>query len=210
MERYEKYKDSGVEWIGNVPENWEAWKLSHAFNKIGSGTTPEAGADRYYENGTIYWLNTGDLNDGILKECSKKVTSDALKDYSALKLFSKGSLAIAMYGATIGKTAYLEFETTTNQACCVFCEGDIIDNKFLQFWFKANQEQIVTLAIGGGQPNISQSIIKDIRLFCPSLDDQKIIANYLDKKTSELDTLITKKEKLIELLKEERTAIRHH
>jgi len=112
-----------------------------------------------------------------------------------------------MYGATIGKTSYLEFETTTNQACCVFCEGDIIDNKFLQFWFKANQEQIITLAIGGGQPNISQSIIKHIRLFCPSLDEQKLIVKNLDKKTSELDTLITKKEKLIELLKEERTAI---
>jgi type I restriction enzyme S subunit len=207
MKQYETYKDSGVEWQGKVPDYWESWKIGHAFKKVGSGTTPQSGNPIYHENGTINWLNTGDLNDGVLFSCAKKVTPKALEDISSLKLFPKGSLVIAMYGATIGKTALLQFETTTNQACCVFNESDIIDIHFLQYWFKGNKEHIINLAIGGGQPNISQDILKGIRLYCPSKEEQAQIANYLNHKTVQLDTLIAKKEQLINLLQEERTAM---
>ncbi|GGF79013.1 restriction endonuclease subunit S [Wenyingzhuangia marina] len=207
MKKYKTYKDSGIEWIGEIPEDWESWKISHAFKKIGSGTTPQSGNPLYYENGTINWLNTGDLNDSVLYSCAKKVTPKAIEDNSSLKLFPKGSLVIAMYGATIGKTALLQFETTTNQACCVFNESDIIDIEFLQYWFKGNKEHIINLAIGGGQPNISQDILKGIRLYCPSKEEQTQIANYLNQKTEQLDRLIAKKEQLINLLQEERIAM---
>lgn len=207
MKKYDSYKDSGIEWIGEIPSHWESWKISHAFNRIGSGTTPESGNPIYHENGTVNWLNTGDLNDGFLDSCSKQITQKALEDYSSLKLFPAGSLVIAMYGATIGKTAILNFETTTNQACCVFCESEIINLRFLQYWFIGNKEQIINLAIGGGQPNISQNILKDIRLWCPDYSEQLRLINYLDYKTTQIDDLIAKKERLIQLLEEERTAI---
>lgn len=207
MKRYDNYKDSGIEWIGEIPEHWESWKISHAFNKIGSGTTPESGNPIYHENGSINWLNTGDLNDGKLDSCSKKVTEKAIQDYSSLKLFPAGSLAIAMYGATIGKTSLINFETTTNQACCVFCESEIISLKFLQYWFLGNKEHIINLAIGGGQPNISQNILKDLRIWCPIISEQIELANYLDQKTAQIDHLIAQKERLIALMQEERTAV---
>lgn len=207
MKKYDSYKDSGIEWIGEIPSHWKSWKISHAFNRIGSGTTPESGNSIYHENGTINWLNTGDLNDGFLDTCSKKITQKALEDYSSLKLFPAGSLVMAMYGATIGKTAILNFETTTNQACCVFCESEIINLRFLQYWFIGNKEQIINLAIGGGQPNISQNILKDIRLWCPDYSEQLSLNKYLDHKTTQIDDLIAKKERLIQLLEEERTAI---
>jgi len=207
MKKYNNYKESGIEWIGEIPKHWEMWKISHSFKRIGSGTTPESGNPLYYENGTINWLNTGDLNDGTLNSCAKKVTAKALEDYSTLKTFPSGSLVMAMYGATIGKTSIINFDTTTNQACCVFCEGEIIDVKFLQFWFIGNKEHIINLAIGGGQPNISQNILKDVRVSCPSFNEQTQIANYLDHKTTQIDTLIAKKEQFISLLQEERTAV---
>ena len=207
MKRYDNYKDSGVDWIGEIPSHWESWKISHAFNRIGSGTTPESGNPIYHENGTINWLNTGDLNDGVLDFCSKKITHKALDDYSSLKLFPSGSLVMAMYGATIGKTAILNFETTTNQACCVFCNSSIIDLKFLQYWFIGNKEQIINLAIGGGQPNISQNILKDIRVWCPDFSEQVNLTRFLDHKTSQIDHLIAKKEQFIKLLEEERVAV---
>jgi type I restriction enzyme S subunit len=207
MKKYDNYKDSGIEWIGEIPENWEMWKISHAFKRIGSGTTPESGNPLYHENGTISWLNTGDLNDGILNSCNKKVTGKALEDFSSLKIFPAGSLVMAMYGATIGKTSIINFDTTTNQACCVFCAGEIIDVKFLQYWFIGNKEQIINLAIGGGQPNISQNILKDVRVCCPNFNEQQLISNYLDHKTNQVDTLISKKEQFISLLQEERTAV---
>ena len=207
MKKYDNYKDSGIEWLGEIPENWEMWKISHAFKRIGSGTTPESGNPLYHENGTINWLNTGDLNDGILNSCNKKVTAKALEDFSSLKIFPAGSLVMAMYGATIGKTSIINFDTTTNQACCVFCKGEIIDVKFLQYWFIGNKEHIINLAIGGGQPNISQNILKDVRVSCPNFNEQQLIANYLDHKTTQIDTLIAKKEQFISLLQEERTAV---
>ena len=200
-------KDSGIEWLGEIPENWEMWKISHAFKRIGSGTTPESGNPLYHENGTINWLNTGDLNDGILNSCNKKVTAKALEDFSSLKIFPAGSLVMAMYGATIGKTSIINFDTTTNQACCVFCKGEIIDVKFLQYWFIGNKEHIINLAIGGGQPNISQNILKDVRVCCPNFNEQTTIAHYLDHKTTQIDTLIFKKQQFITLLQEERTAV---
>ncbi len=205
--KYDSYKDSGIDWIGDVPSHWESWKISHAFNRIGSGTTPESGNPIYHENGTINWLNTGDLNDGVLDSCSKKITTKALEDYSSLKLFPTGSLVMAMYGATIGKTAILNFETTTNQACCVFCDSSIIDLKFLQYWFIGNKEQIINLAIGGGQPNISQNILKDIRVWCPDYSEQVSLTQFLDHKTTQIDHLIAKKEQFIQLLEEERVAV---
>ncbi len=207
MKRYDSYKDSGIEWIGEIPSHWESWKISHAFNRIGSGTTPESGNPIYHENGTVNWLNTGDLNDGLLDCCSKQITQKALEDYSSLKLFPAGSLVMAMYGATIGKTAILNFETTTNQACCVFCESEIINLRFLQYWFIGNKEQIINLAIGGGQPNISQNILKDIRLWCPDYSEQLSLNKFLDHKTTQIDDLIAKKERLIQLLEEERVAV---
>lgn len=104
-----KMKDSGIEWLGEIPEHWEVWKISHAFKEIGSGTTPESGNPKYHKNGTINWLNTGDLNNGVLFDSAKKITDKAMEDYSSLKKYSKGSLVIAMYGATIGKTAIIDF-----------------------------------------------------------------------------------------------------
>src|SRR5690606_495859 len=99
--------------------HWEVKKLTHIFFKIGSGTTPMAGSARYYEDGNVNFLQTGDLNDGYISATSKKITNEALKDYSSLKLFPQKSLVIAMYGATIGRVGILNIETTTNQACCV-------------------------------------------------------------------------------------------
>lgn len=200
-------KDSGIEWMGEIPEHWELWKISHAFERIGSGTTPESGNPKYHENGTINWLNTGDLNDGEVLSSHKKITEQAINDYSSLKLFPAGSLVMAMYGATIGKTGIIKFDTTTNQACCVFCKGDIIDLKFLQYWFFAKKEIIINLAIGGGQPNISQNILKDIRVNCPSLSEQLSIVKYLDLRTVEVDLTITNTRQEIELLKEYKTAL---
>lgn len=200
-------KDSGIDWLGEIPEHWESRKIGHAFDRIGSGTTPESGNPLYHENGTINWLNTGDLNDGVLFSCGKKITEKAIDDYSSLKKFPSGSLVVAMYGATIGKTAIVKFETTTNQACCVLCENSTIGVEFLQQWIIVNKNHIINLAIGGGQPNISQYIIKDIRVCCPVIYEQYEIVKYIKKIASNMDGIISKAQQEIDLLKEYKTAL---
>jgi type I restriction enzyme S subunit len=162
LDQKAKRKHSGIEWLGDIPEHWELWKLSRAYRYFSSGTTPESGNSSFYENGTIPWVNTGDLNDGVLYKSEKNVTEEALKKYSVLKLNPIGTLSVAMYGATIGKISILNFEATTNQACCNFSKSDILLDDYTFFWFIANRPQIISLGYGGGQPNISQTLIKSL------------------------------------------------
>lgn len=210
MKRYEKYKESGVEWIGEIPEHWELKKISYGFDRIGSGTTPSTGNHDYYRDGIFHWLQTGDLTNGEINSTSKMITKKALDDYSILRFFKPNSLVIAMYGATIGKTGITKIETTTNQACCVLSKPNSFITKFVFHWFNANKNNIISLGYGGGQPNISQEIIKSLRIPYPPITEQIAIANYLDKKTTQIDKLVSSKQKLIDLLIEERTAIINH
>ena len=154
-----KMKDSGVEWIGEIPEHWDKKKITYCFQKIGSGTTPTSGQNEYYENGEFNWLQTGDLNDGEILVTSKKITKLALKDYTTLRFYPIDSIVIAMYGATIGKLGILKIESTTNQACCVLSNPQGVDVRFIYYWFISNKKDIISLSYGGGQPNINQDII---------------------------------------------------
>jgi len=199
-----KLKPSGVEWLGEIPEHWELWKLSSKFKDISSGTTPQAGSDRFYEKGKYPWINTGDLNDSFLHACKRKVTQTALDEHSVLKLHPPGVLIMAMYGATIGKLGITSFKACCNQACCVIGQSKSIDTKYLFYWLMGNRIEIVNRAYGGGQPNISQDVIKRLRITCPPSNEQTAIANYLDEKTTKLDQLVSNLENQIEQLQEVR------
>lgn len=204
---YPKYKDTNVSWLSNLPEHWEARKLSRSIKLIGSGTTPKSGKDEYYKNGTINWLLTGDLNDSYIYNTSKKITPKAIEDYSTLKNYPKGSIVMAMYGATIGKLGILKIDSTTNQACCVLSDNELFLNKFIYYHLLAIRKDIINLSFGGGQPNISQDIIKSLKLSCPPIEEQDKIVDFLDKKTKEIDQSISDKNQLIQLYEEEKQAI---
>ena len=182
-------KDSGIEWIGMIPEGWECTKLAWLYSNMGSGTTPDSSNYSYYsENGTN-WLQTGDLNDGVITSTSKHVTDLALQE-KGLKIYPVGSVVIAMYGATIGKVGLLSIETTTNQACCVLPPTEIMNNKYVFYLMQSSKQILISKSVGGGQPNISQAIIKEHRVPTPPLAEQQAIAEHLDKKTSKIDTAI--------------------
>ena len=204
IQKYPAYKDSGVEWLGEIPSHWEVKKVTHIFNKIGSGTTPIAGLPKYYDNGNINWLQTGDLNDSIITETSKKITLKAINDFSTLRHYPIDSIVIAMYGATIGKLGYLNIETTTNQACCVLGIPNNYLSKYGFYSFMNAKTSIISMSYGGGQPNISQDLVKSLRFPFPPLSEQTAIAAFLDRKTALIDQAIDIKQKQIELLKERR------
>ncbi len=196
-----KMKHSGVEWIGEIPEGWEVKKVTHLFNKIGSGTTPTSGDSRYYE-GLYNFLQTGDLNDGKIHKTNRTLKSKAFQDFSSLKLYPKGSLVMAMYGATIGKLGILEVECATNQACCVFCKPFGINVQYFFYVLLAFRNEIVSLGYGGGQPNISQDLIKALRFpICP-LTEQSAIITHIETQSLKIDKAIKLQEHQIEKLKE--------
>ena len=176
-------------------------KTSLAFKGIGSGTTPSTSKKEYYDEDGKYWLQTGDLNDGIILDTCKKVSDIAIKVCN-LKFYPKDSVVIAMYGATIGKVGILGIKTATNQACCVLPANKHMIAKYTFYEFLACKPALLVSAIGGGQPNISQDTIRKQKIAVPPIEDQKSIADYLDKKCATIDSSISKAQYQVELLQE--------
>lgn len=209
LPRYESYKDSGVQWLGEIPSHWEVWKITHAMDLIGSGTTPKSDNLEYYD-GDVLWVTTSELRESYIYDTKQKVTDSAIQDYSALKKYPINSIAIAMYGATIGRLGILAKEATFNQACCVFSGSKVLNHKFLYYWLWMRRPILISLSNGGGQPNLSQDDLKKLKLALPPMDEQKIIADFLDKRLAQVDALIAKQETLLEKLAEQRVALISH
>jgi type I restriction enzyme S subunit len=196
-----KLKDSGVEWIGEIPEHWEVKKVTHLFDKIGSGTTPTSGDYRYYD-GEYNFLQTGDLNDGKIIFTKRTLKEKAFKDFTSLKIYPKGSLVMAMYGATIGKLGILDIEAATNQACCIFIKSNKIETEYFFQVLLAFRTKIISFGYGGGQPNISQDLIKSLRFPIASDTEKQKIVEFIENASTKIATAISLKEQEIEKLKE--------
>lgn len=207
---YPEYKDSGVEWLGEIPSHWELWKLFHAYNEIGSGTTPPTSSNEWFENGVIPWVTTGELRENTIIQTNKRITKKTQATFSTLKIYPIGSVVIAMYGATIGRLGILGTPSTTNQACCVMTKSEYLDNKYVFYWLYAFKKDIINLSSGGGQPNINQEKVASLKISAPIKQEQTKIAQFLDHETAKIDQLIEKQQSLIELLKEKRQAVISH
>jgi len=174
-------------------EGWDRKKLGDICETT-SGGTPNRSNRGYYE-GTIPWVKSGELDKGLILDTEEKITVEALKNSSA-KLFPKGTLLIALYGATIGKLAFLGVEACTNQAICGIFKNDKIDSEFLYYFLLYKKPSLINKGVGVGQPNISQSILKDLEIPVPSIIIQQQIVSELDV----LSNIITKKkEQLVDL-----------
>lgn len=206
---YPAYRDSGVEWLGQVPEHWVTKKLLYWISGYGSGTTPSS-EDEYSTDG-LPWVTTGELRENTVFSTEKCVTHDALKNNSALKLHPAGSLVIAMYGATVGRLGVLGIDATLNQACFAIHPNERVRIPFLRNWFEGFRTELVGLATGAGQPNISGDKIRNLLLPCPQdLSEQAAIIAHLDRETARIDALIAKKTRFIELLRVKRQALITH
>ena len=201
-----KMKDSGVEWIGEIPEDWEVIKCSYVFSGIGSGTTPKSSNENYYTNEGVNFLQTGDLNDGYINDTTKKITDKALKEIN-LKIYNKNSLIIAMYGATIGKLGILNVCTTVNQACCVLPQTKKISTKYAFYMYMIARKDLIIKSRGGGQPNISQDTIRNQKIIVPTKNDQEEIVEHIEKMINPIDSSISQCNKMISLLQERKQII---
>ena len=203
-----RMKDSGVAWLGEVPAHWEIWKIAHAFGCIGSGTTPPSNEPKWYDEGEIPWVTTGELRENLVTSTAKCVTREAVETFSSLRVHPTGSLVIAMYGATIGRLGVLGVDATTNQACCVLSSPKNLDVPFVFHWLSAFKDHLIDLyASGGGQPNINQEIVASLRIPAPSTEEQVRIVAALDQEVTQLQSLVDEAESTIALLQERRTAL---
>ena len=185
-------KDSGIEWIGEIPAEWNKDKVIRVFSVIGSGTTPKSSDENLFDGNTP-WIQSGDINGENLFVTKNCVSNSAIESYSALRVYQAPYLVVAMYGASVGNLSLSMIDACVNQACCVL-KKPTINLKFSFYIFKAVKDYLAQKAVGGGQPNISQETIKQLWLPIPSADEQIEISNYLDEKCRSVDALIAKKQ----------------
>ncbi|MBV6441252.1 MAG: restriction endonuclease subunit S [Haliscomenobacteraceae bacterium CHB4] len=167
-----------------LPKGWEIKKLGEVCETT-SGGTPSRKDPNFY-NGHIPWVKSGELDKGLITDTEEKITEAAIKNSSA-KIFPKGTLLIALYGATIGKLAFLGIDAATNQAVCGIFESEKIDPKYLYQFLFFSKADLVKQGIGGAQPNISQGILKNLDIPIPPLPEQHRIVAKIEALFSQLD-----------------------
>lgn len=196
-----KMKYSGVEWIGNIPEKWNADKLKYCVTEINSGGTPESSNMDYYDdmNG-IPWVAIGDMSTKkYVYNTSKKLTIAGIKSKS-LKIYPFGTLLYSIF-ATIGKTAILKVDATINQAILAIIPNKKIDKIYLKYQLNAMEEYVLSECSTNTQNNLNSTKVKNFNLVIPSLKEQKLIADFLDEKVSILDEILSNLNKQVEILK---------
>jgi len=161
------------------PSNWTELKLVEVCKTFTSGGTPSRKKSEYFADGTIPWVKTKELNDGLVTEAEEWITQEAL-DNSSAKLLPKDTVLLAMYGATVGKLGVLAFESACNQACAALVlEDGVADYRFIYYLLMNHRKAIVAQATGGAQQNLSGDAIKNFIFDFPSFQEQTVIADSL-------------------------------
>lgn len=158
--------------------NWPVKQLGDVCHTTSGGTPSRTRAD--YFGGSIPWIKSGDLTDGYIDSCEEKITETGLRNSSA-KMFSKGTVLLAMYGATVGKLGMLSIEAATNQAVCGITPPEDIDRFFLFYFLLSQRQDLINKSTGGAQPNISQKIVRELLLPVPPLEEQCRIVDLLSR-----------------------------
>lgn len=202
-----KLKDSGIEWLGDIPEHWDAVSLKWVSN-IYSGGTPSKNKPEYWTNGTIPWLNSGTVNQWDITEPSEYITEEALNNSSAKWIPEKAILmALAGQGKTKGMVAQVQFKCTCNQSMGIIIPNNKIDNRFLLYWLKRNYQNIRNLGGGDKRDGINLEMIGGIPLPFFKVSEQTEIVQHIERESAKINAKIDKAEKYIKLLTEYRTAL---
>lgn len=207
MKRYETYKDSGIQWVGEIPSHWDSNKLKF-FADISTGTTPSTANEEYWNEATENWYTPADFNEGDihLNGSSRKVSAMAFEK-SACKVFKKNVVLVVGIGATLGKIGFSRVECSANQQINAIEFYDNVYPLFGAYYLSSLKEVMKSLASAATLAIMNQLVTGSIPFVCPTLAEQKNIATYLDHKVGQIDATIAEKEQMLEDLKAYRSSI---
>jgi len=199
-------KDSGIEWMGEIPEHWEIKALRRVF-RILNGSTPKSGEPSYWD-GDIPWAtpdDLGSLQGNTLFSTRRMITEDGYKSYGT-SLAPAGSLVLSTR-APIGHLAIAAVPLCTNQGCrcLVFHTKD--ETRFFYYQLLTARQELEFWGQGSTFQELSRDKLGAVYLVAPPIAEQRAIAAFLDQETARIDALIEKIRKSIELLREYRTAL---
>lgn len=184
-------KDSGIEWIGRIPEDWKVIEVKRYCKDVFPGATPQSNNPDYWD-GDINWVPSGSCHDCKIYDAPKTITQAGFEN-SSTKLIPPKTVLLAMTGATCGNTGYLEIESCANQSVTAFVENkELSDSIYLWYLLQAAKDFIVSFRTGGAQSGINVEDCKNIRVPFLPLNEQQKIAAFLDEKCASIDAVIEK------------------
>ncbi len=201
-----RMKESGIDWIGQIPEEWYLGKVKF-FSKISAGATPDRN-NIFFWNGDINWMSSGEVNQEVVTHTAETITTLALKRTST-KLLPIGTVMLALngQGKTKGTAAVLAIETASNQSLASFIVDNAkVNNIYLYYFLKANYSNIRGLK-GEDRDGLNLQLVSNIIIPLLDIKEQQKIADFLDKKTAQLDKVKSLLEEQIQKLKDYRASL---
>ena len=203
-------KDSGVEWIGEIPVGWDGIPLRLLLTKVGSGSTPRGGSEIYPDSGIPFLRSQNIHFDGLHLDDVVYITPEIHNRMNS-SVVKCADLLLNITGGSIGRCCICESpeEMNVNQHVSIIRTKDRLSNHFLYYLICSNagQEQIVRNQTGANREGLTANNIKEFIFGIPINQEQQEIVEYLDNKTQQIDSQVEKETKRIELLKEYRNAL---
>lgn len=202
---YPSYKDSGVEWLGEVPSHWGTVPVKRVID-FQTGWTPPTGRDDLY-GGPNPWVTISDLSGRVITETTKQVTDEAV-ELVGISPSPAGSLLFS-FKLSIGQVAFAGCDLYTNEAIATFLPSDEVNLEFAYYAFPVFIVQNAAENIYGAKL-LNQELIRNAPLALPPVHEQAAIGAFLDGETAKIDALVEEQQRLIALLKEKRQAVISH
>ena len=200
-------KDSGIDWIGEVPEHWGVKRLKEIF-VLQTGTTPKD-----YEKGLdtdvlVNWFTPSDVGEMNCElESSQRYLSKVVVEKEGINLYPKGSLIFVAIGASAGKIGYANIEGYSNQQITALIPKENCYSKYSYYYMIADRKRIRENAFFTTLPIINNGYLSSVRTLLPPIEEQQSIASYLDTKCAEIDALIAIKQAKIDELKDYKKSV---
>lgn len=194
--KYKSIKQGMMEDLLKPKEGWKLVKLGEVINDSYAGGTPNRSRGDYFGGG-ISWVTSGEVNNPEISSTLENITIEGLNNSSA-KWIPENSILVALYGATAGQVSMLRIKATSNQAVlAVIPNAEFTDTMFLFYQIVYNKDNLLYLAQGSGQPNLSKNLVDRLEISIPDLSEQRRIASIL----SGIDKKIESEEKVLEKYK---------
>lgn len=205
LKPYPAYKDSGVEWIGEIPEHWLVKRVKEVAPFEVGGTPPTG--ERHHFEGNLPWVTIGDMQGDLSNSTRLQLTSEAVRQYR-IPLAPAGSLLMS-FKLSVGKTCFAPYDLYTNEAIAIFQQNGVVNLHYLRHTLP-----LAVLEHAGeniyGAKILNQRLIRETPTPAPPESEQQAIAAFLDHETARIDALVREQELLLEDLAERKHAICFH
>lgn len=205
---YSEYKSTKVQWLGKIPAHWFALPLRRLIVTVKTGSTPSGVNEDHFDDEGLAWFRPGDFSDFVFLEKAEKQLS--INREIEVRVFPENTVMHVGIGATIGKVGVIKQPSSCNQQINAIICNDRLESLYACFYLQSIKNYIVKCGKYTTLPIINQDETKALIFTVPSIDEQKIIADYLCYKTAQIDALIAKKQTLLTKLAEKRTALISH